>query len=36
MKTNWDEYWLAKAEEHWANGKETLSWAVLFLNIKDF
>jgi hypothetical protein len=30
----WNEYWLKKAEEHYNNDKETLSWAVLFLNIK--
>lgn len=31
----WSRYWLAKAEEHWLNGRETLSWAVLFLNFMD-
>jgi len=31
----WSEYWLAKAKEHFANGHEILSWAVLFLNIGE-
>jgi hypothetical protein len=34
MADEWEPYWLAKAEEHYANGKIVLSWAVLFLNYK--
>ena len=35
MSTYWSEYWLAKAKEHFANGNDALSWAVLFLNIGE-
>ena len=35
MSNYWSDYWLAKAEEHLANGNEALSWAVLFLNIGE-
>lgn len=31
----WTEYWLNKAEEHFNNGKEHLSWLVLFLNYRE-
>jgi len=34
MKEEWSEYWIKKAEQHYDEGKETLSWLVLFLNYK--
>lgn len=38
MKTvsiGWSDYWLAKAEQHYNNKNEKLSWVVLFLNLKE-
>lgn len=34
MNDQWDAYWLAKAEEHFLNGKEELALLVLLLNHK--
>lgn len=34
MNDQWDAYWLAKAQEHFDNGKEQLAILVLLLNHK--
>ena len=34
MDDQWDAYWLAKAEEHFNNGKTELAMYVLLVNHK--